>query len=170
MFYDWAIPVVTALVLTNPNVVPMTKFSRVAWYESNKGIRIEESLGIKLPNDHHEFFLDSIGYKEYDSGVEYHFLYRSQEDYANNSTAHVEIKNEVERDIFQRAISNSEKVPGIVNMANPQYQFNRDEDFYDLWITADSGTIMNTKDTSTIYTLSSESVKEVYEFFINENR
>lgn len=55
-------------------------------------------------------------------------------------------------------------------MANPQYQFNRDEDFYDLWITADSGTIMNTKDTSTIYTLSSESVKEVYEFFINENR
>ena len=57
--------------------------SRVAWYESNKRIRIEESLGIKIPKDHNEFFLDSIGYKEYDSGAEYHFLYRSQEDFTN---------------------------------------------------------------------------------------
>lgn len=57
--------------------------SRVAWYEANKRIQIEENLGIKLPHDHFEFFLDSIGYKEYDFGTECHFLYRSQEDFTN---------------------------------------------------------------------------------------
>lgn len=57
--------------------------SRVSWYESDKRMRIEDNLGIKLPNNHNEFFLDSIGYKEYDSGAEYHFLYRSRLDFTN---------------------------------------------------------------------------------------
>ncbi|MBD8031969.1 hypothetical protein [Solibacillus merdavium] len=57
--------------------------SRVAWYEANKKIQIEENLGIKIPKNHNEFFLDSIGYKEYESDTEYHFLYRSQEDFTN---------------------------------------------------------------------------------------
>lgn len=84
----------------------------------------------------------------------------------NNSSAFVELKNDFEKDIFQRAVNNSEKVTGIdVDMANPQYQYNMDQDSYYLWITADSGTIMNTKETTTIYILSSESVKEIYEFF-----
>lgn len=57
--------------------------SRVAWYEANKKIRIEESLGIKILKNHNGFLLDSIGYKECESGSEYHFLYRSQEDFTN---------------------------------------------------------------------------------------
>ncbi|WP_274307063.1 hypothetical protein [Solibacillus daqui] len=57
--------------------------SRVSWYESNKRISIEENMGIKLPNNHNEFFLDSIGYKEYASGTECHFLYRSKKDFTN---------------------------------------------------------------------------------------
>lgn len=57
--------------------------SRVSWYESNKRIRTEESLGVKIPINHNEFYLDSIGFKEYDYGEEYHFLYRSQEDFTN---------------------------------------------------------------------------------------
>lgn len=57
--------------------------SRVTWYEANDKIRIEESLKIKIPKRYNEFFLDSIGFKENESGSEYHFLYRSQEDFTN---------------------------------------------------------------------------------------
>ncbi|MGE7767079.1 hypothetical protein [Peribacillus sp. NPDC096540] len=77
----------------------------------------------------------------------------------------LELKDAEEIDIFKRAVSNSKKEPGIVNMVEePQYKFSIGEETYFLWITEESGTIMNTKDTHTIYTLSSSSVKEVYEF------
>ncbi|TQR17550.1 hypothetical protein [Psychrobacillus vulpis] len=69
-----------------------------------------------------------------------------------------------EKDIFTKAVSHSKKEPGIVNMTNPQYQFSIDDESYFLWITEVSGTIMNTKDTHTIYSLSSSSVKEIYAF------
>ena len=59
------------------------EISRVCWYEPNKGIGMIEKLGMKLPQEHHEYFLDSIGYKEHDCGAEYHFLYRSKEDFTN---------------------------------------------------------------------------------------
>lgn len=49
-------------------------------------------------------------------------------------------------------------------MTDPQYQFSIGEESYFLWITEDSGTIMNSKDTHTIYTLSSNSVQKIYEF------
>lgn len=76
----------------------------------------------------------------------------------------LELKVTEEIDIFKRALSNSQKEPGIINMANPQYQFNVDEESFFLWITKESGTIMNTEDTHTIYSLSNSSVKEVFEF------
>lgn len=66
--------------------------------------------------------------------------------------------------IFRKAVSDSVKVPGIVNMAQPQYRFSLGEESYSLWITEDSGTIMNTKDTHTIYSLSPNSAKEVNAF------
>lgn len=77
----------------------------------------------------------------------------------------LELKGEEEIDIFKGAVSNSKKEPGIVNMAEkPQYQFSIGEETYFLWVTEESGTIMNTKDTHTIYTLPNSSAKEVYEF------
>ena len=54
--------------------------------------------------------------------------------------------------------------PGIVNMTDPQYHFSIGEESYSLWITEDFGTIMNSKDTHTVYTLSSNSVQKIYEF------
>lgn len=76
----------------------------------------------------------------------------------------LELKETEEIEIFTKAVSDSKKEPGIVNMTNPQYQFSIGEESYLLWITEDSGTIMNTKDTHTIYTLSSNSVQEIYDF------
>lgn len=85
----------------------------------------------------------------------------------NNSETKMEqldLKETNEIAIFSKAVSDSTKEPGIANMANPQYTFSLEEESYFLWITKESGTIMNTKDTHTIYSLSTSSVQEVNEF------
>ena len=63
----------------------------------------------------------------------------------------------------KEAFNGAEKVPGIVNMDDPQYKVELGEETYFLWIYEISGTIMNTKDTHTIYSLSNKSVKQVSE-------
>ena len=88
----------------------------------------------------------------------------SSETATTNKESSLELKETEEVEIFTKAVSDSKKEPGIVNMTNPQYKFSIGEESYLLWITEDSGTIMNTKDTHTIYTLSSNSVQEIYEF------
>jgi len=70
--------------------------------------------------------------------------------------------------IFNKAVNGATKEPGIVNMANPHYQFNIDGESYFLWIDEISGTIMNKKDTNTIYSLSITSVQEINEFLNKE--
>lgn len=84
------------------------------------------------------------------------------------NTIFLELNETEEADIFTRTVAYSMKEPGIVNMANPQYQFSIGEESYFLWITEDSGTIMNTKDTHTIYSLTNSSVEEIYEFVSNK--
>jgi len=79
----------------------------------------------------------------------------------------LELKEANEIDIFTSAVSHSKKHPGSVNMTNPHYRFSIGEDDFFLWINEDSGTIMNRKETHTIYELSSSSVKEIYEFVKN---
>lgn len=86
-----------------------------------------------------------------------------------NADNEIELEGTEEIDIFTKAVENAKKEPGIVNMANPQYQFSIGKESYFLWITEDSGTIMNRKDTHTIYSLSSSSVKEVYDFVNKSN-
>ena len=76
----------------------------------------------------------------------------------------IELKETEEIDLFTKAVNDSMKEPGIVNMTNPHYQFSIGNESYFLWIAEDSGTIMNTKDTHTIYSLSSSAVEEIYEF------
>lgn len=61
------------------------EISRVTWYESTAIMALEESMkfGMSLPTHNHEFFLDSIGFKRYDFGNEFHFLYRSKLNYTD---------------------------------------------------------------------------------------
>jgi hypothetical protein len=61
------------------------EISRVTWYEATEIVPIEESLklGIALPALHNHYFLDSIGFKSYDFGNEFHFLYRSKRNYTD---------------------------------------------------------------------------------------
>lgn len=91
---------------------------------------------------------------------------KNEETHAN--TKDLELKELEEIDVIKKAVSDSKKEPGIVNMTNPQYRFSIGEETYFLWINEKSGTIMNTKDTHTIYTLSDSSVKEIFEFVNKE--
>lgn len=70
--------------------------------------------------------------------------------------------------LFNKAVNGATKEPGIVNMANPHYRFSIDGKSYFLWIDAISGTIMNTKDTHTIYSLSITSVQDINDFINKE--
>ncbi|MFJ7933722.1 hypothetical protein [Sporosarcina sp. NPDC096371] len=88
----------------------------------------------------------------------------SSETVTTTKAISLELKETEEIEIFAKAVSDSKKEPGIVNMTNHQYQFSIGEESYYLWITEDSGTLKNTKDTHTIYALSSNSVQEIYEF------
>ena len=61
------------------------------------------------------------------------------------------------------AFNHAKKEPGIVNMIDPEYKVELRNDSYFLWINEEHGTIMNLKDTHTIYTLSQKSAKAIYE-------
>jgi len=65
--------------------------------------------------------------------------------------------------IFEAAFNNAKKEPGIVDMADPEYKVELGSEAYLLWISEEHGTIMNLNDTHTIYTLSKNSAKAVYE-------
>lgn len=93
---------------------------------------------------------------------------KNEETHANTKLIDLELKELEVIDVIKKAVSDSKKEPGIVNMTNPQYQFSIGEETYFLWITEKSGTIMNTKDTHTIYTLSDSSVKEIFELVNKE--
>ncbi|MCM3388819.1 hypothetical protein M3649_11815 [Ureibacillus chungkukjangi] len=81
----------------------------------------------------------------------------------NHGTINLELDKE-EVVIFERAVKDSIKDSVIVNMANPEFQFSIAIESYFLWISDGAGAVMNTKDTHTICTLSSSSIKEIYGF------
>ena len=65
--------------------------------------------------------------------------------------------------VFVEAFKNAYKEPGIVDIIDPGYQVKVDGKTYFLWIDKDYGIIMDSKDTHTIYSLSKESVKKIYD-------
>lgn len=60
---------------------------------------------------------------------------------------------------LQKIIDEAEEQSGIVDMAAPHYRVELDSRTYYLWIDGEYGTIINSKDTHTIYTLTENQVK-----------
>ncbi|AMQ05793.1 MULTISPECIES: hypothetical protein [Sporosarcina] len=87
-----------------------------------------------------------------------------QKEQIEKKTGYLDLKEKSGIAIFSKAVSDSTSELGIVNMVNPSYRFDLGEESYSLWISEDNGTIMNTKDTHTIYRLSTSSVQEVNGF------
>ncbi|WHY85735.1 hypothetical protein QNH39_24535 [Neobacillus novalis] len=67
--------------------------------------------------------------------------------------------------VFIDAFNNAKRVPGVVDVAEPEYKVELGDKKYFLWIRQESGTIMNLNDRNTVYTLSKSSVKTINEFF-----
>lgn len=74
----------------------------------------------------------------------------------------LELKDGKTMKSIEEAINTAKKVPGIVNMADPEYKLELGERTYFLWLDEKSGTIMDTVDTHTISTLSDHDVKQFY--------
>ena len=87
-----------------------------------------------------------------------------QKEQIETKTGYLDLKEKSGIAIFSKAVSDSTSELGIVNMVNPPYRFDLGEESYSFWISEDNGTIMNTKDTHTIYRLSTSSVQEVNGF------
>ncbi|HYK74248.1 MAG TPA: hypothetical protein VEV44_14225 [Pseudoneobacillus sp.] len=75
------------------------------------------------------------------------------------------------QDIIQirNGIDSAKKQPGVVDMADPEYKIEVGKNTYYLWISENSGTIMNLEDTNTIYSLTKYSAKRVGEI-IKKNK
>ncbi|WP_010094000.1 hypothetical protein [Ornithinibacillus scapharcae] len=72
--------------------------------------------------------------------------------------------------MIEGAISTAKKVAGIVDMADPEYRMELGERTYFLWLDEKSGTIMNTVDTHTIYSLTDSSIKQFNELIQDWNK
>ncbi|WML45435.1 hypothetical protein [Neobacillus sp. PS3-40] len=67
--------------------------------------------------------------------------------------------------ILKEAVKTAVKEPGIANISNPIYKVTLGGDFYFLWLINGHGTVMNTKDTHTIYSLLDESTRAIEQLF-----
>lgn len=79
----------------------------------------------------------------------------------NSDTVIIEERESIEN--VKKALASAERQSGIVNMADPEFKIVIEEKTYFLWIDDKSGTIMDTEDTHTIYSLSEYSVKQINE-------
>lgn len=73
------------------------------------------------------------------------------------------ITNSKEIRSFGKAIRGAKRVPGVVNVVDPDYQVEFGDRSYYLWVEGDSGAIMNVNDTYTIFRLSNTSAQRIYE-------
>ncbi|MCA1030818.1 hypothetical protein LCL95_07290 [Bacillus timonensis] len=64
---------------------------------------------------------------------------------------------------IKEALQTAEMEPGIVNLANPHFKIVFKNETYFLWITGESGIIMNAKDTHIIFTLSKQAISDLNE-------
>lgn len=59
------------------------------------------------------------------------------------------------------AFKKTRKVPGVADVADPQYKVEFGEDVYYLWLGEEKGSVMNVNDTHTLYTLSKRATKTI---------
>lgn len=85
-----------------------------------------------------------------------------------NEVSPIIITDSEEINSIEEAINDAQKVSGIVDMADPEFKIEFGKATYFLWISEESGTIMNTDDTHTIYSLSEQSIKQVNEIIKNK--
>lgn len=77
----------------------------------------------------------------------------------------VSFTNEEEINLFTTALRKMSRLPGVVDVSSPDFLIELDDHQYYLWISEDSGSIMDPDDTNTLYRMDIRSAKEIYELF-----
>lgn len=80
----------------------------------------------------------------------------------------LEPKAESDVKLFQKAVKTANKVPGIVNMGSANYKFKLGDDLYFMWLSEESGSLMNAKDTHSLYAMTVGSSREIWKY-VSEN-
>ncbi|RNA66989.1 lipoprotein [Alteribacter keqinensis] len=78
-----------------------------------------------------------------------------------NEDSAVVITDDEDISIFTKAVNGAKKQSGIVDMDDPHFKVDIGEESYFLWTGPESGTVMNTEDTHTIYSLSPRAAGQV---------
>lgn len=67
--------------------------------------------------------------------------------------------------VFQMAVKKAKKLPGVVDVASPQYGFELDHKSYFLWLDEGrkTGSLMHAEDTHYLYHLSEDSLQPLYD-------
>lgn len=82
------------------------------------------------------------------------------------------LTDKVDIENFYKEMKSAYQLPGIFDMAKPQYRILMGDELYFLWLsTADgtSGTIMNSDDTHTIFSLSESLTKELQDMLLKDS-
>ncbi|GKV70071.1 hypothetical protein NCCP2716_25690 [Sporosarcina sp. NCCP-2716] len=71
---------------------------------------------------------------------------------------------------FEKAFRSAKKKRGKVDITDPEYKVELGEKTYFLWLSQESGTIMDVEDTNTIYSLIDSSVENLNDIFRSSAR
>lgn len=78
----------------------------------------------------------------------------------------VAFTDSLEIKVFTEAVKTAVKEPGIANMSDPMYKVTVGDESYFLWLINGDGTIMNTNETHTIYSLLDLSTTAIEQLFM----
>ncbi|OED33150.1 hypothetical protein BHE17_12090 [Planococcus maritimus] len=72
-------------------------------------------------------------------------------------------------ELFADAISRADKLQGIADVIDPDFQLDFGGKTFYLWVSEDQGSVMDESDTHALYTLKEKDAEELYSYLSSEN-
>ena len=72
-------------------------------------------------------------------------------------------------ELFAEAVSQSDKVSGIADVADPNFKVEFGEKEFYLWLAKEHGSVMDTADTHTLYTMEGKHAEQLHSFLSSGN-
>lgn len=72
-------------------------------------------------------------------------------------------------ELFADAISRADKLQGIADVIDPDFQLDFGGKTFYLWVSEDQGSVMDESDTHTLYTLKEKDAEALYSYLSSEN-
>ena len=72
-------------------------------------------------------------------------------------------------ELFADAISRADKLQGVANVVDPDFQLDFGGKTFYLWVSEDQGSVMDESDTHALYTLKAKDAEALYSYLSSEN-